>query len=298
MEISINLPTFNKRKSYENLRQELLAWSEITDISKSKQGIVIALSLSENDETQISDKMFDQISIDDLKSDDGLRILLNFLDQHLGKDDLMDSLEKNEDFDTFQRTERMSIHEYIALFDAKYRKIEKKRVVLPSEILAFVLLRKANITREEKLLVLTGMNFENNSTLYEDAKKSLKKFKCNGGESGSGSRSSIKLEPAYKAVNKESLLAGGYIRATIIERNVGGGKQTSCKRWKAGEAYTRNKGNQRIVLGSSLSKNGIKMKINPTGSDGHIITFKSCGSFRHLLNACRDSWENMAKTNT
>ena len=62
------------------------------------------------------------------------------------------------------------------------RKFEKKRVVLPSEILAFVLLRKANITREEKLLVLTGMNFENKSTLYEDAKKSLKKFQCSGSE--------------------------------------------------------------------------------------------------------------------
>ena len=93
MEISINPPTFNKRKSYENFRQELLAWSEITDISKSKQGIVIALSLSENDETQISDKIFDKISIYDLKSDDGLRILLNFLDQHLGKDDLTDILD-------------------------------------------------------------------------------------------------------------------------------------------------------------------------------------------------------------
>ena len=118
-------------------------------------------------------------------------------------------------------------------------------------------------------------------------------------ESGSGSRSSIKLEPVYKAVNKESLLAGSYIRATRIE-NVGGSKQTSCtcKRWKAGEAYTRNKSNQRTELASSLSKNGVKKKINPTGPDGHIITCKSYGSFRHLLNACPDSWENMAKTNT
>ena len=48
---------------------------------------------------------------------------------------------------------------------------------LPSEILAFKLLKKANITKEEKLLVLTGMNYEQKSTLYEEAKSSLKKFK-------------------------------------------------------------------------------------------------------------------------
>ena len=60
---------------------------------------------------------------------------------------------------------------------AKYRKMEKKKMTLPSEILAFKLIRKANITKEEKLLVLTGMNNDSKGTLYEEAEKSLKKFK-------------------------------------------------------------------------------------------------------------------------
>ena len=45
-----------------------------------------------------------------------------------------------------------SINEYVAVFDAKYRNIEKKKMTLPAEILAFKLLREANITKEEKLL--------------------------------------------------------------------------------------------------------------------------------------------------
>ena len=65
----------------------------------------------------------------------------------------------------------------IAMFDAKYRKVEKKSMSLPSEILAFKLLKKANISKEERLLVLTGMNYEQKFTLYEEAKLSLKKFK-------------------------------------------------------------------------------------------------------------------------
>lgn len=71
----------------------------------------------------------------------------------------------------------MTVTEYIALFDSRYRKIEKLKMTLPSEILAFKLLRKANISKEEKLLVLTGMDYSNKGTLYEEAKKSLKKFK-------------------------------------------------------------------------------------------------------------------------
>ena len=71
----------------------------------------------------------------------------------------------------------MIITEYIATFDARYRKIEKLKMQLPSEILAFKLLKKANISKEENMLVLKGMNYGNKETLYEEAKKSLKKFK-------------------------------------------------------------------------------------------------------------------------
>ena len=140
----------------------MLAWKEITDLAKNKKGIAVALSLPEDDEHQIKDKVFDQISIDDLKGDFGLSLLIEFLDKDLAKDDLTSSLEKNDDFDDFRRKEiqGQSIHEYIAMFDTNYRKIEKKSMSLPSEILAFKLLKKANITKEERLLVLTGMNYE------------------------------------------------------------------------------------------------------------------------------------------
>ena len=47
----------------------------------------------------------------------------------------------------------MRIQEYICTFDTKYKKIEKKGVIYPSEILAFQLVKKANITRKEKALV-------------------------------------------------------------------------------------------------------------------------------------------------
>ena len=132
----------------------MLAWKEITDLAKNKQGITVALLLPEDDEHRIKDKVFDQIPLDDLKSDFGLSLLIEFLDKHLAKDDLTDSLDKFDEFDDFRRKEGQSIHKYIA----KYRKIEKKSMSPPSEILAFKLLKRANITQEEKLLVLTGMN--------------------------------------------------------------------------------------------------------------------------------------------
>ena len=162
MATRIDPPTLGS-EPYEMYKQELLAWREVTDLRKEKQGIVIALSLSKNDKTQIREKVFDQISIEDLKKEDGLDTLIGFLDKHLKKDDLADSLEKFGDFEDFQRIEGMSMSwvEYIASFDSKYRKIEKLKMTLPPEILAFKLIRKANISHDETLLVLTGMNYAN-----------------------------------------------------------------------------------------------------------------------------------------
>ena len=120
-------------------------------------------------------------------------------------------MENFEDFDNFERKEEQSLHEYVSMCDFKYRKIEKKYMKLPIEILAFRLLRKVNITREVNMLILTRMNFENKFTLYEEEKKALKKFQGNDSEINSSS-SNVKLEPASLAENEEVLLAAGYIR--------------------------------------------------------------------------------------
>ena len=56
---------------------------------------LIALTLPEDDESKIREKVFDQIKLDDLKKDTGFDTLLEFLDKHLDKDDLADSLEKH-----------------------------------------------------------------------------------------------------------------------------------------------------------------------------------------------------------
>ena len=169
-------PPSLRTKGYELYRQELLAWREVTDLRNAKQGVAIALSLPEDDKTQIREKVFEQISLDDLKKEDG-RYINNIFGQSAKKKDLADGLEKFEEFEDFHRQSEMSITEYIASFDSRYRKIEILNMKLPSEILAFKLLRKANIGKEEKMLVLIGMNYANKETLYEEAKTSLKKFK-------------------------------------------------------------------------------------------------------------------------
>ena len=52
----------------------------ITDIEKKKQGIVVALSLPEDHEKGIRDKVFEELSLNELKADDGLGKLIVLLE--------------------------------------------------------------------------------------------------------------------------------------------------------------------------------------------------------------------------
>ena len=165
------------------------------------------------------------------------------------------------------------------MFDSKYRKIEKKDMSLPSEILAFKLLKKANITKGEKLLVLTGMNFNKKAYLYEEAKSSLKKFKGDDVHARGNKNVSVKIEPAYSTENEHILLAAGYVKNNAF--------------------YDRRKreGQYRYESPRNINSNNSGRKMNPLGKDGRTLTCKACGSFSHLLPTCPDSWENMQKLN-
>ena len=54
---------------------------------------------------------------------------------------------------------KKSIVEYISKYDQKYKKMIKKGITLLAEILAFMLLKRANLSNEERLLLSTGMDY-------------------------------------------------------------------------------------------------------------------------------------------
>lgn len=285
MSVKIQPPEL-RGKAYERYKNELKAWAEITDLGKSKRGIAVALTLPEQHESRIREKVFDQMKLEEIKAEDGLDKLITFMDKHLGKDDLTDSLEKFDDFENYHRKDE-PISEYIAVFDQKYQKLEKLNMKLPSAILAFKLLRRADITNNERLLVLTGMDFQKKDELYDQAKVSLAKFK--GEQSCIGTASNeliIKTEPVLLAQQEEA-----YVAASYAGRRPGyvRGQQGSLRPWKRPPNYIRG-GIRQNIQGQSRN-------VNPPGPDGKPLLCKSCGSFRHFMAKCPDSWENKERVN-
>ncbi len=62
MSMEISPPAF-KSKNYERYCLELEAWGEVTELAKAKQEIAIALSLPEEIETGIRERVLDELEI-------------------------------------------------------------------------------------------------------------------------------------------------------------------------------------------------------------------------------------------
>ena len=125
-------PAFNSReKAFERWKTEIEMWSEVIELTKSKMGIAVALSLPEHDSTMIREQVLEEVPLADLKKDDGLKTLLTFMEKKLGKDDTEDCLEKYEEFKQCKRESDQTINEFIHEFEQKYYRILKKVIKLP-----------------------------------------------------------------------------------------------------------------------------------------------------------------------
>ena len=72
-------------------------------MAKENRGVAIALTLPEENESKIRDRVFNQIKLDDLKKETGFETLIAFLDKHLAKGGLADSFTKFEEFEDYRR---------------------------------------------------------------------------------------------------------------------------------------------------------------------------------------------------
>ena len=229
MVTEISIPTLTGSTNYELCKLQTQAWTVVTQLSKEKHAVAVALSLPEDDKWKIKEKVFDELELDVLNSENGMSVLFEFMDRYLLEDELMNSWNKFEDFEKFERKHVQNIREFVADFDLKFRKLEKIHVKLPSEILAFKLPRNANLSKQERMLVLTGVDFADKENMYRQTKHSLIKFMEDLKKEKAGMRPDVRLEPA----------------------------------WKESASSSHRKGcGQRFKIG------WMKKKLNPLGSDG------------------------------
>ena len=151
-------PALSNSKSYGDWKKLIKIWKEVTSLDKSKQALALVLSL----EGEAQDAAL-QIESTDLSKDEGVDILLNRLDKLYTKDVLSEKYAALEAFETYRRPATLSIRDFMTEFDKRYFKIKSLSTTMSDDLLAYRLLKAANLSSNHEQLVkatVTDLNYD------------------------------------------------------------------------------------------------------------------------------------------
>ena len=240
-------PILNKEYGYSNWKYDLKIWEAFTSLEKQKQGLAVFLSLTGQDKQAVRN-----ISIENLSSTDGVKLIIAELDKLYLKDESSLAYEACEKFEKFSRQSEMSINDYVIKFEQLYQIAKSHKM----EVLDGVL-------EEKKQLVRATVN----EMKYDIMKEQLKKvFTSHSFEKSIVKEDGIKLEPVDSFYTREN-------REKESIENVFYNKSS--------KSFTPRKQN-------SFPKKNTKSLQNPLDSDGKVSRCRICDSKFHWANKCPD----------
>ena len=242
-------PQFNPEvEDYERWKNDLEIWETFTDLSKSKQGPAVYLSLTGKAREAVRDIKAAQLNIED-----GLQVIIQKLDAVFLKDSASRSFLTFQNFYQYRRGSGDDFETFIVKFEQLYHQVTEFKMVLPEGVQAFFLLVASNLSSEmEKLVRVTVTELT-----YENMRGQIKKI---FGSNCGGDDSTLSLP-----VKDECLF--GYSRGGYGYR----GGRGRFNRWK-----------QNGKKGSDANRSGT----NPVGADGEIMKCHLCESANHLMWKC------------
>ena len=283
--VKVKVPQFDSvNKPYARYVQEIEFWQVVSKIEKKEQGVIIAYELPENDPSGIRDKLFNEVPLSDLNCDNGVANFIKYMDQIFKKDDQTQAYEDYVKFDSFRRGKGVKVQEFLMEFDKLYNMAAKRDMKLPATVLAFKLLDAAQLSKNERMFVLTGIDFSKKDTMYSQTKDALKKFTGQQVSREESCLQDIKVEPTFTASQLED-------PSPELEESLA--NMGFYKKRKAGYNQWRNSRGRGNGGRNSRRFTRVEKPINQKNEDGEYWTCESCGSFRHMLGDCPHSYENI-----
>ena len=158
-------PQLSKSKSYDDWIKLLKIWKNFTTLEASKQGPAIVLSL----EGEAQDAIL-ELEPSVISGDDGVNKIIERLDKIYKKDILTQKYNALESFETYRR--KPYRRDFLTEFDKRYHKTKSHGTTMSSDLLAYRLLKSANLTtRDEQLIKATVTELS-----YEVVKSKLMKI--------------------------------------------------------------------------------------------------------------------------
>ena len=95
--VIVHTPKLDKEK-FTSYKNEVEFWQDAVGVDLKKQASILLLALPNEEGDNLRDQVLEHFEPKDLKKDDGVDILLTFLEKKYGKDEMMSGLDKYKEF--------------------------------------------------------------------------------------------------------------------------------------------------------------------------------------------------------
>ena len=133
-------PSLSECKTYEDWLKLIKIWRQFTDLPKNRQGSALVLSL----ENQALDAVL-ELDDEDIGKDNGVDVIIDCLNKLFKKDSTITKYQTLEAFETFKRPSTMFIQAFLNEFDKRLFKTKSFGTEMSDDILAYRLLKAANL---------------------------------------------------------------------------------------------------------------------------------------------------------
>ena len=288
-------PFDSKVDVYTKWKNKFTLWQSITDVAKAKQGGLLVLRL--DDATQ--EAVLELVTHEEIKEEDGAKKVLDKLDVIFDIDTSLTAYQAYEEFESYRRPVNLSIAEYCSEFQRKLAKVKNSGTTLAEHIIAYRLLKSANLSETEEQLVKATTATMTNDDMTKQLKKVFNSTLASGMSKSEG-EVKIKEEP----IENETLYGGTYRsyrtgpprsdrRDNRDYNEQRDGYQFNNRRSERGgnRGYSDQRSNIRWSTGSDNRDTKDQKKQrgrNPLDIYGKVTRCDICDSINHWRIACPD----------
>ena len=123
------------------------------------------------------ERIFQELTLDNLKSESGSTKFWEYVDQQYEKDNMVQMYETIKAITIFKRRENQPIKDYVNEFESLYFKAKKKGLSdLPPEYLTFLLFENSNIDIKGQRLAMVEVDFTKKQEMFNKSKNNIIKL--------------------------------------------------------------------------------------------------------------------------
>ena len=272
---SMPIPYLDDCDSFEEYKELVDLWTLCTDIEELRKAPLLFSTIPTNSKKfggNLRQKLMKVVKPSTLATDlEGVKKIMDWLRDKIGKSENCRQIEVFSKFYDYIKTGSMSISEYISGFEEVSQLAKSNDITFNDNVNAFMLLKKAKLSEIDYKMVMTGVDVKKSydkGELYEVVKTRMIDVLSNAMGQVTGQN-----EAFVSNHDHEVLVAGG---------------------WRP-----PRKGNfksyHKLPSRDNSREKRISKGLNPVGASGKRLLCHSCGSNKHLLKDCQDSYENKKK---